>query len=151
MQEVREPYEFYIVQCRTVQESKHNKPKKLFPCKKIAPWSSCGAGNFSEGIDPHHGTGNNWGPKWPAANREFYHTRQVTGSYHGWTTLKFAIRACMRCREEDAKGTFDYHGFGENYHKDHTAARHEFRLARVTVMLPIDPLSLDDKTMKGLL
>ena len=121
-------FTYYTLQHRIIQRTPWNKPKE--PLKPVKDeWGCTNWETFGWVIEPWHGTGNNYRPKYRKAHDEIHNVWEKTRR-RGWWTFKFAVRGLKRVREADAKGVFDY--------KEHETSkvvqrvRHEFRLVKVT-------------------
>lgn len=134
---------FYVIQHRVTAKGGWLKPdSKLVPVKKSDEWSLCGADYWGRSTNPHIGTGNNWRPANPTADKEFHQCNNDTDCY-GWYTLKYAIAALKRCRQHDAEGMYNTMSTYGNLEQE---VRHEFRIAKVqiTFQKSIEPLTVED-------
>lgn len=120
-------YTFYIIEFRTTHKSPWLKPKeKLQPIERDI-WRECGRDSFGRSINPHIGTGNDWRPKFKAADEDFHAVAQNTGHF-GWTKLDSATRALTQLRKDDAEGMYDSR---DGYQHLEQAVRHEFQIKRM--------------------
>lgn len=126
---MRDGYHVYhLIQFRTVgRSSAEDRNGKILPVANN-DWSTAGD-NFNAGIDPHHGTGNDWRSKYPKSSDEQYNVWCKTGDY-GWWNLDLAVAALKRCRVADKKGAFDSY---DGYRNLQARCRHEFRVVRLTI------------------
>lgn len=129
---------FYTVQHRLVAKSKHgDRERKLKPCKE-QDWGFSCFDYFR--IEPWAGSGHDYKPQFRDSYEETHSVRCATGR-EGWWTLKFAVQALRRLRKADTAGKHDYRGL---YNELTEAARHEFRIVKITISHLTEPVSCED-------
>lgn len=128
-------YVYYTIQTRITHKSPWLKPKgKLKRDESEWFWASFDA--FGRAFDPWDGDK----PKFRKASDEKHDVWSKT-DHHGWWSVKYAMQALKRAREEDAKGTFDSR---DGYRNHQQRVVHEFRIIKVTVSQKTEILTVDD-------
>ena len=123
-------FTFYTLQHRRTHTSPWLKPQgKLKPTtdKDDKEWVFSSWDVFGPTAEPWHGPASNWRPKHKKAQNETHAVWADTG-YHGWWTLKYAVKGLRRVRKADANGKFDCRS---SYGRREQIIRHEFRLVKV--------------------
>jgi hypothetical protein len=118
----------YVIEMRCVAQSDHGQPNgPIKPMKE--PWAWSRYNTFDAVMNPHVGTGNDWRPQNPKADKEWHDTRHACCE-QGWYTLRFAIAALKRARKANDEGKGNHR---DGYGKCYQTARYEFRLVKKVV------------------
>jgi len=140
-------FTYYVIQTRTIFSSSKSVVSKcdlrrLIPESKRHEWISCGADAWGRSMNPHVGEGNNWRPKYPLADKQWYECKRQTG-WNGWFNVNYALSALKRVRKDDDEGMYDAKS---SYGKKEGVIRHEFRIVKVVQVYQRDEteLTIDD-------
>ena len=137
-------YIIYVIQARITHESPWLKPEgKLTRVKYVtddAAWFFASFDHFGHVWEPHRGSGNNWRPVSPKSHDELHDVQRLTGR-SGYFDLNYGLRALKRLCEADNKGKFDTKG---PYGEKSRAARHEFRLIKLTMSQKTELVEMTD-------
>jgi len=123
---------FYALQHRRTHLSPWLKPNdKLTKVedKEDEEWAFSSWDVFGLTAEPWHGRGNEYRPKFKKSHNETFDV-YINTTYHGWLSLKYAIKGLKRVQKADTKGKF-YCRSSYGYHEQ--AVRHEFRLVEVVI------------------
>jgi hypothetical protein len=134
------PGVYYTIQHRWTHESPWLKPEGKLKKRKDAEWGFSSFDHFGVAFNPHTGKGNNWRPKWKAADANKQELWQRT-RHTGWTRLKYALKALKNARKMDAAGEFDCR---DSYTNKTQAARHEFRVVKCSYFSDYSVVDLND-------
>ena len=135
-------YTFYVIQQRRRAEGewlKLESPIKPIPEEERHDWSNCSPEFWGCSLNPHT---KNYKPSHIAADKEWCECKVATGNC-GWWTLKYAIEALKRVRQDDADGMYDSR---DTYGKTEQLVRHEFRIVKIQLTYEYisEPLTVED-------
>ena len=136
-------YTFYIIEERIVAETKNGQPDgPMFPYDGEDRFGNFHYAPHEHVAEPgnHHGK-----PISPKSKAEMDEIAQISYfAWHGWWTLKYAIRGLRRVLEAYEQGAFHYRS--DSYHRDKITTRLEleFRLSKITVSKKIEPVDIKE-------
>ncbi len=132
---------FYTLQHKLTHESPWLQPDGPLKPVKSSGWAFTSWDYFGYFIEPWHGRGgNDWKPKYRKSHDETHDVWSKTG-YHGWWTLKYAVKGLQRMKEASSKGDLCRK---DGYGKICQACRYDFRIVKITLSHNVEPVSLDD-------
>lgn len=117
---------YYTIQHRRTHLSEWGKPDGKLIKQPAQCWAFSSFDHFAKAFNPHHGKGNNWRPRRPAAAADNWSLQSETGCA-GWTKKSYADVALREVINLSRLGEYDSSG---PYRERMQAVRHEFRIVR---------------------